>query len=99
MNPYGILMLIFGGMIILFGFSYYRGNKDLLPIRYHGPKTKSYLKYLGKVTMTVSLAPILSGLISFIPGIGESIIPVIVLIVGFIIIIIISIKIYKLEDK
>ena len=97
MSPYGIIMCIFGVMIILFGFSYYRGNKELLPVRYHGPRTKSYLKYLGKVTMVVGISPIISGLISCIPSLEDTIIPVIILILGIIITLIISIRIFHEE--
>lgn len=92
MNPFFILMLLFGILIILFGFSYYRGKTSLLPAQYHGSLKKSYLKYLGKVTMSVGTVPIISALISCIPIFSDSLIPVIVLIVGVIIILIIASK-------
>lgn len=92
MNPFFILMFIFGILIILFGFSYYKGKTILLPAQYHGSLKKSYLKYLGKVTMSVGTVPIISALISYLPIFSDSLIPVIVLIVGIIIVLIIASK-------
>ena len=97
-NGYFILMMIFGVSIFLYGLDICVSKNPVLPIRYHGKRTRSYLKYLGKTTMTISIAPILSGLVSLL---GDSGIIVLLsgltLILSFIVGIIISIKVYK-ED-
>ena len=94
MNPYFILMFIFGVLIILFGFSYYLGKTSLLPLRYHGSLKKSYLKYLGKVTMSVGIVPIISGIVSCIPIFSDSFIPAIILILGVILVLIVACRFF-----
>ena len=93
MNPYAIIMLIFGLLIFLAGISIYKGNDALLARGYYKKGTKAYLKFVGKTTIVVSLAPILSGLISLI--IDSFIIAIIVLIIATIIGFYLSIKIFN----
>lgn len=62
MEYFSILMIIFSICIFLYGFHIFKSKNPYLPYTYHGKRTKSYYKYLGKVTMIVSLAPLISGL-------------------------------------
>lgn len=76
MNPFSILMFIFGIAIILGGISIYRGNTYLLWRTYHKkPPVKSDLRYIGRVTMLVSLAPIVSGIVALFGDIDKMMIP------------------------
>ena len=93
MSGYSILMFIFGILIIIFGIYVYTGHDDLLGRGYYKKESKQYLKYLGKTIMLIGLSPIISAIISLI--VGDSIIPIIVLIVLIVLGFIISIKMFK----
>ena len=94
MKNFAILMLIFGVLIILFGLYIYTGHDALLARGYYKKKSKKYLRYLGKSVIVTSLAPIISGISAFIVK-DDSLIPVIILIVSFIIIFFIISKHFK----
>ena len=90
MNPYAIIMFIFGIFIFLAGLSIYKGNDTLLARGYYKKGTKSYLRFVGRTTMMISFSPILSGISSII--IDNIIIAMIVMIIVFILGFYISIK-------
>jgi len=91
MTNYAILMFIFGIIILLVGIGIYVGKKELLPIRYYGKITKNYLKYLGKIIMLVGLSPIFSAVVALFCD-ENSILPMLILIIFFIINLVIGIK-------
>ena len=91
MNPYAIIMFIFGIVIFLVGISIYKGNDTLLIRGYYKKGTKAYLRFVGRTTMTVSLSPVLSAISSII--IDNTIIAMLVLIISAVICFYISIKI------
>ncbi|MBR3210474.1 MAG: hypothetical protein IKF71_00860 [Bacilli bacterium] len=64
MNPYSILMLIFGACIFLYGACVMVDKHPLIPKYYKKTITKSYRFYIGKTLMLVSCSPILSALIA-----------------------------------
>lgn len=99
MNPFSILMFIFGFAIILAGFSIYRGNTYLLGRTYFKkPPVKSELKYIGRVTMFVSIAPFVTAIVALFGDENTSIIPAgVTLIIVFILSLVIGIKIFKNE--
>ena len=70
-NGFGILMIIFGIVTTIYVFLIYRGHSSLLPMTYHGKKTKSYLNYLGKSIMIVSISPIITGIVSLLIDIDK----------------------------
>lgn len=95
---YCILMIIFGVLIFLYGLQIYASKNPVLPAKYHGKRTKSYLKFYGKAVITVSPAPILSGLVSLLGDSGIiMILSLVTLVLFFIIGIVISCKLYKEE--
>ena len=59
MNPFSILMFIFGVGIILAGLITYRGSTFFVWRTYHkNPPVKKDLRYIGRVTMFTSLSMI-----------------------------------------
>ncbi len=60
MEYFSIFMIIFSVCIFLYGFYIFKSKKPYLPYTYHGKRTKAYYEYLGKITMVVSLTPLLS---------------------------------------
>lgn len=95
MVGYGILMIVFSIGIFLCGMYLAKGHKSELLLWRSNVKhmTIDEVKYAGKVTMAVAIAPVISGIISFFYE--DSIVPVIVLIVSIILFLIIAIKIFK----
>ena len=99
MAGFGILMIVFG-IVIMFAGLYLvkksRGDFSSVLLWKSNVKkmTVSEIKYAGKVTMSVALAPIISGIVAlFIKN--DSIIPIIVLVITMILFLIISLKIFK----
>ena len=99
MNPFSILMFVFAIGIFLGGLSVFNGNTFLLYKTYHKkPPVKSELRYIGRVTMLVSLAPVFSGLVALIGDEEIMFLPAsVTLIISFILLLIIGIKIFKSE--
>ena len=63
MNPFSILMFIFGIGIILAGLITYRGSTFFFFCSYHkNPPVKKDLRYIGRVTMFTSLCTFITGL-------------------------------------
>ena len=100
MEGYGFLFIIFGILIFLAGLYTATGHKsDLLLWRVHKTTiTKEFLKYIGTITEWISIPFILSGLSGFLFK-EESIIPLIVLIVSFIVVIILLKNKFKNKQK
>ena len=98
MEGLGILLIIFGILVLLSGVYLTVGKKgdftQVLLWKSNVKKmTESEVVYAGKVTMLVSLSLIISGLLSL--YLEESFIPLIVLITSFVLLLIIGIKIFK----
>ena len=93
MNPFSILMFIFGILIILVGFLVYRGHDEFLARGYYKKESKSYLKFVGKTTMLVGLSPILSGIVALF--IDNVLLIVLTLIISFVLSFIISVKLFR----
>ena len=98
MNEFGILMIIFGILIMLAGLYLVVVKKgDFAQVLLWKSNVKKMtveqVKYTGKVTMLVALSPIISGLIALL--MEESIIPVIVLIISFVALLLLGMKIFK----
>ncbi len=98
MKEFGILMIIFGFMIILAGlYLIYHSKGDFTKVLLWksnvNKMTKEDIKYAGKVTLFVSLSPIITGIISLF--INESILPILILIISFIFFLILALKIFK----
>ena len=98
MIGYAILMIIFGLIVLICGFYLARGNKgDFSNVLLWKSNVRKMsvdeVKYAGKVTMTVAIAPIISGIIALF--FEDSIIPIIVLFVLIIVLLIIAIKLFK----
>ena len=94
----GILFIVFGILVFLSGlYLFFTKKRDFAQVLLWKSNVKKMskedLKYVGKVTMLVSLSMIISGVLALF--LEESFIPVIVLLVSFIIFIIIGIKIFK----
>ena len=99
MAGFGILMIVFGLIIVLSGLYLVICNKKdfasvLLWKSNVNKMSVREVQYAGKVTMTVGLAPIISGIVALLLK-EESIIPVILLIFLIVLFLIISIKIFK----
>ena len=92
---YSILMFIFGGCIFLFGVQMFVLKHPFIPIRaaISMKKTVSYRKYVAKVVMFVSFAPIISALFGLL---GEAFIgwALLILLFSFIGLLILGIKIF-----
>lgn len=99
MAGFGILMIILGIGIILAGFYTFTGHySELFFWRSHmKDRSKEYLRYLGKVAMCVGLGPIITGILGLTLE-EDSFIPVIAFPVSVIVILIIAIKVFKVED-
>lgn len=99
MNPFSILMFIFGVAIILGGFSVYRGNTYLVWRTYHTkPPVKKELRYIGRVTMFTSLCPFITGIVALIVDMDKH--PIIIgltFVVTLIACLVIGIKVLKGE--
>jgi uncharacterized protein YacL len=98
MEGLGILLIIFGMLVLFAGVYLATGKKGdftqvLLWKNNVKKMTENEVVYVGKVTMLVSLSLIISGLLSL--YLEESFIPIIVLITSFVILLIIGIKIFK----
>ena len=79
-----MLMLIFGICIFLIGIYVYTGHySQILFARSHMKNPgKEYLKYLGKIIMLVSTAPMISAITAlFLPE--NSLIPMLILVILF----------------
>ena len=96
MVGYGILMIVFGVMVMLCGIYLSCGHKSELLLWKSNVKymSTSDVKYAGKVTIATSLAPIISGILAFFYS-EDSIIPVIVLFASIILFLALAIKIFK----
>ena len=99
MREFGIIMLIFGGLILLVGvyltFSRKGDFTQVLLWKSNVKKmSQEQVSYAGKVTMFVSLAPIIFGICAMLIE-SESFLPIIVLLVSFIFLLLISIKIFR----
>lgn len=66
-HGFSILMIIFGGAILLYAALIAAGGYDMIPRNYatHVPDKKKYAKQFAKLLALVGLSPILGGLISF----------------------------------
>ena len=64
MFEYSILMIIFGVAIFLYGIYIYCAKNPFIPKSNVSKVTKSYKKYVAKITLIVSVGPILSGLVA-----------------------------------
>lgn len=98
MSEFGILMIIFGGLIMLAGLYLVVVNKgDFAQVLLWKSNVKKMtveqIKYTGKDTMTVALAPIISGILALF--MEESMIPVLVLIILFVVLLLGAMKIFK----
>ena len=93
MSGYAIVMLVFGILLILAGLYIYKGhnNRVLLWKGYNPKASKKELQTIGRTTMFVGVAPIISALSSLIVE-ENSFIPIVVLFVFVILAFIISLK-------
>ena len=100
MNPFSILMFIFAIAIFLGGVSVYTGNRALLWRAYHAKVAdKKYLRYVGRVTMLTSLAPVASGIVALLGDEDKMMAPAgITLVLVFIITIVFGIKVFNGEE-
>ena len=99
MINFGILMIIFGSLVLLAGlYLVYNSKGDFASVLLWKSNTKNMTKkeisYAGKVTMVTSLSLIISGIISLFCQ-EESFIPIIILLISFIVFLITAIKIFK----
>ena len=96
MNPFFILMMIFGICIFLYGLDIYVSKNPIIPRYYKKTISKSYRHYVGSFVMLVSLSPILSGIVSCF---GDSnlivFLSMFTLIASFIILLVVGMKIFK----
>ena len=90
MEYYSVLMIIFSGFILLYGFHIFKSRNPYLPYNYHGKRTKKYYEYLGKIVMVVSLAPFISGVSAII--ISSTLLSLGLLVGGFILTLFLCIK-------
>ena len=93
MNPFSILMIIFGILIILVGYLVYKGHDEYLSRGYYKKESKLYLRFVGKTTMVVGLSPILSGIVAIL--VDSILISSLVLVISMIIFFIIAVKIFN----
>lgn len=96
MINFGILMIIFGTMVMLAGIYLALGHKSELLLWKSNVKklTKEEVSYAGKVTIATSLSLVITGIISLFFQ-DESFIPIIILLITFIVFLITAIKIFK----
>ena len=99
MMEFGILMIVFGFFIALAGLYLVKKSKsdftNVLLWKSNVKKmTVKEIKYAGKVTMFVALAPVITGIVALFMQ-EDSIIPIIVLVVMMVLFLIIAIKIFK----
>ena len=99
MNPFSILMFIFGVGIILAGLITYRGSTFFVWRTYHkNHPVKKDLRYIGRVTMFTSLCPFITGLTALIVDMDKH--PIIIgltFVVTLIACLVIGIKVLKGE--
>ena len=71
-NAFAILMLIFGGVLLLYGISLLSCNHKLLPLKVQPSlrkaNKKEQTKTIGMITAIVSLVPVSGGLIGVFLG-------------------------------
>ena len=71
-NAFAILMLIFGGVLLLYGVALLSGNHKLLPLKVQPSLRKAdkkgQTKHIGKITVIVSLVPVFGGLVGLFLG-------------------------------
>ena len=92
-----VLMLVFGVCIFLFGLQLCVSKHPYVPYRIQPsiPKRKSYLPYLGKIVMLVSLSPVLGGCVSLLGDSGLVMFLTVLTITGsFVGLILLGIKIF-----
>jgi|SRR5690554_3149932 len=98
MNPYAIIMFIFGIIFIIVGVLIYFGRAELIH-KYHQSKVKDkngYSKAVGKGIISIGLTLIISGIISLFDKVNNiELISIALLMVGLIICFIILYKIQK----
>jgi len=95
MSGFAVLMFIFGILIFLMGIYIYTGHDNFIGRGYFKKESRAYLRYMGKIVMLLALSPILCGISLCIGNLEETIIPVIILIISFIIFIIIGVTCFK----
>ena len=100
MIGFGTLMIIFGIGIILAGLYLFTGHySDLLLWRAHMKyKSKTYLRYLGKVVICVGLSPLICGIWATMLE-EDSAGPIIAFPISLVIILIIAINTFKIKDE
>lgn len=96
MHGYSVLMLIFGICIFLIGIYVYTGHySQILFARSHMKNPgKEYLKYLGKIILLVSTAPIISAISGFFLS-ENSFIPMLILVILFEVEMYLGVKYFK----
>ncbi len=70
MKGYMMLMLLFGALLLVFGWLVSLGWTDLI-LTFHRVKVKdkkAYARFLGQSIMLMSLTPILSGIVGYLTG-------------------------------
>lgn len=93
MNGFTVLMFIFGVAIFITGLYMWSGHQIYMRQSTYKKMDKKQLKYAGKVLFCSGFAPIIASIVSIFTG--ESIIPVFIMILCFIIIIYFSVKKFK----
>ena len=98
MKEFGIILIILGVLVMIAGIYLIRGKKgDFTQVLLWKNNVKNMtineVTYVGKVTVLVSVAIIVSGIIAIF--LKESFIPFIILIVTFVFFLIIGVKIFK----
>ena len=100
MTGYGIIMIIFGILILLVGLHIYTGHDFFLARGYYKKESKEYLKGVGKVMFCVACAPICSGIVAFFIKTSEGeIIPILILLIGVVLGFLIPIKRKEKKEK
>lgn len=88
-------IFLYGLFILIYGFYIYKSKKPYIPLM-HKKQSRRYYKYVGKTTMLLSCAPMVSAVIlSLSSTLTNFIVSVIVLFVLVIVAIIVSNKCFK----
>lgn len=88
-------IFLYGLVFLIYGFYIYKSKKPYIPFM-HKKKDRRYYKYVGKTTMLLSLAPMISAVVmSLSNSLTNMIISIILLFVLIIVAFIISNKCFK----
>ena len=89
------LIFIYGLLILIYGFYIYKSKKPYIPLM-HKKQTRRYYKYVGKTTMLLACAPMVSAVIvAFDYSLTNLIIAAVIFILLIVFAIIISNKYFK----